>query len=63
MYIYKFLFCIFYFLVCIFNISRFLRYVMIVIVFKEVISDCVKLSNGEDLYCGLVVWSIGLLFI
>lgn len=33
---------------------------MTVTVFKEVTSDCVKLSNGEDLPCGLVVWSTGL---
>ncbi|XP_056008632.1 uncharacterized protein LOC125653144 [Ostrea edulis] len=26
----------------------------------RVTSDCVKLSNGEDLPCGLVVWSTGL---
>lgn len=26
----------------------------------QVTSDCVKLSNGEDLPCGLVVWSTGL---
>lgn len=60
MYIYKLLLCIPYSSVCTFNISRPLRYAMTVTVFKEVTSDCVKLSNGEDLPCGLVVWSTGL---